>query len=185
VHHPWRGEIRAPGSSPDCTTEEARGITAKERFSRTESSRISSLCKGIKAHASLRCSRRRCYHARLRGGRHHIWRGKRPTLFSVCGPNLSAVYLSSQSRGDARARGRAGGAKAAPRDVQQLGGAAYDEEDRQRTLSAHRGPPSLAATIGGARAWRIRRMAHLLRAARTKDAPDAMGEARRGQREGT
>jgi hypothetical protein len=40
--------------------------------------------------------------------------------------------------------------------------AAYSKEDRTITLSAHRGLPSLAATIGGARPRRISRTAHLL-----------------------
>jgi len=43
--------------------------------------------------------------------------------------------------------------------------AAYSEEDRTRTLSAHRGPPGLTARIGGARPTRIRRTAHPLRCA--------------------
>ena len=47
--------------------------------------------------------------------------------------------------------------------LQQPGGAAVNEEDRERTLSVHRGSPSLAATIGDTQARNIRRMAHLLR----------------------
>ena len=60
--------------------------------------------------------------------------------------------------------------------MQQLGGAAFGEDGRTRTLLAHRDPSYLPAKIGGPRPGRIRRLAHLLRGARrgrdnTKDAP--------------
>jgi hypothetical protein len=43
--------------------------------------------------------------------------------------------------------------------------AAYSEENGKRTLSAHRGPSTLTATIGDTRPRSIRRTAHLLRGA--------------------
>jgi hypothetical protein len=57
----------------------------------------------------------------------------------------------------------------AERCVQQLAGAAVSEEDRERTLSAHRGPPLLDAKIGDPRPRSIRRTAHLLQARKGRD----------------